>query len=62
MSLLEEENMDLRARVSELEGNNNVFPTNVTQQVNSQNIFFYICIFKYFLEDLEHILECLPNI
>nr|VDD63077.1 unnamed protein product [Brassica oleracea] len=62
MSLLEEENMHLRARVSELEGNNNVFPTNVTQQVNSQNIFFYICIFKYFLEDLVHILECLPNI
>ena len=30
MSLLEEENMHLRARVSELEGNNNVFPTNVT--------------------------------
>ncbi|CAN6896740.1 unnamed protein product [Brassica oleracea] len=33
MSLLEEENMHLRARVSELEGNNNVFPTNVTQQI-----------------------------
>uniref|UniRef100_A0A0D3E6D5 Agenet domain-containing protein n=1 Tax=Brassica oleracea var. oleracea TaxID=109376 RepID=A0A0D3E6D5_BRAOL len=40
MSLLEAENMDLRARVSELEGNQNVaphtqtpvFPTNVTQQ------------------------------
>ncbi|CAN7092102.1 unnamed protein product, partial [Brassica rapa subsp. narinosa] len=62
MSLLEEENMHLRARVSELEGNNNVFPTNVTQHVNSQNIIFYICIFKYFLKDLVHILECLPNI
>ncbi|CAN7024250.1 unnamed protein product, partial [Brassica rapa subsp. trilocularis] len=62
MSLLEEENIHLRARVSELEGNNNVFPTNVTQKVNSQNMFFYICIFKYFLEDLVHILECLPNI
>ncbi|CAN7131100.1 unnamed protein product [Brassica rapa subsp. narinosa] len=62
MSLLEEENIHLRARVSELEGNNNVFPTNVTQKVNSQNIFFYICIFKYFFEDLVHILECLPNI
>ncbi|CAF1979130.1 unnamed protein product [Brassica napus] len=44
MSLLEAENMELRARVSELEGNQNVaphtqtpvFPTNVTQQVNSQ--------------------------
>ncbi|CAF1962195.1 unnamed protein product [Brassica napus] len=33
MSLLEEQNMHLRARVSELEGNNNVFPTNVTQQI-----------------------------
>ncbi|CAN6998264.1 unnamed protein product [Brassica rapa subsp. trilocularis] len=33
MSLLEEENIHLRARVSELEGNNNVFPTNVTQKV-----------------------------
>ncbi|KAG2277911.1 hypothetical protein Bca52824_060466 [Brassica carinata] len=33
MSLLEEENMHLRARVSELEGNNNVFPTSVTQQI-----------------------------
>ncbi|XP_048633078.1 uncharacterized protein LOC106453954 [Brassica napus] len=32
MSLLEEENIHLRARVSELEGNNNVFPTNVTQK------------------------------
>ncbi|KAG2276222.1 hypothetical protein Bca52824_058777 [Brassica carinata] len=40
MSLLEAENMELRARVSELEGNQNVaphtqtpvFPTNVTQQ------------------------------
>ncbi|CAN7071204.1 unnamed protein product [Brassica oleracea var. botrytis] len=47
MSLLEAENMELRARVSELEGNQNVaphtqtpvFPTNVTQQVNSQKIF-----------------------
>nr|VDD23286.1 unnamed protein product [Brassica rapa] len=29
MSLLEEENIHLRARVSELEGNNNVFPTNI---------------------------------
>ncbi|CAF1758151.1 unnamed protein product [Brassica napus] len=35
MSLLEEENMHLRARVPELEGNNNVFPTNVTQQRSS---------------------------
>ncbi|WZZ14507.1 hypothetical protein YC2023_107596 [Brassica napus] len=35
MSLLEEENMHLRARVSELEGNNNVFPTNVTQHQSS---------------------------
>ncbi|CAF2133319.1 unnamed protein product [Brassica napus] len=33
MSLLEEENIHLRARVSELEGNNNVFPTNVTQKI-----------------------------
>ncbi|KAG2276994.1 hypothetical protein Bca52824_059549 [Brassica carinata] len=41
MSLLEAENMELRARVSELEGNQNVapytqtpvFPTNVTQQM-----------------------------
>ncbi|CAN7083411.1 unnamed protein product [Brassica oleracea var. botrytis] len=47
MSLLEAENMELRACVSELEGNQNVaphtqtpvFPTNVTQQVNSQKIF-----------------------
>ncbi|CAN6871290.1 unnamed protein product [Brassica oleracea var. botrytis] len=47
MSLLEAENMELRARVSELEGNQNVarhtqtpvFPTNVTPQVNSQKIF-----------------------
>ncbi|CAN7012263.1 unnamed protein product [Brassica oleracea var. botrytis] len=47
MSLLEAENMEFRARVSELEGNQNVaphtqtpvFPTNVTQQVNSQKIF-----------------------
>lgn len=44
MSLLEEENMELKARVLELEGNQNVasrthtpvVPTNVTQQVNSQ--------------------------
>ncbi|KAL0716231.1 hypothetical protein Bca4012_065553 [Brassica carinata] len=44
MSLLEEENMQLKARVSELEGNQNVvphtqtvvFPTNVTQQNNTQ--------------------------
>ncbi|CAN6843401.1 unnamed protein product [Brassica oleracea] len=43
MSLLEAENMELRARVSELEGNQNVaphtqtpvFPTNVTQQRSS---------------------------
>ncbi|CAN6823891.1 unnamed protein product [Brassica oleracea] len=43
MSLLEAENMELRARVSELEGNKNVaphtqtpvFPTNVTQQRSS---------------------------
>ncbi|CAF2157058.1 unnamed protein product [Brassica napus] len=33
MSLLEEENIHLRARVSELEGNSNVFPTNVTQKI-----------------------------
>ncbi|KAG2323230.1 hypothetical protein Bca52824_016443 [Brassica carinata] len=41
MSLLEEENMQLKARVSELEGNQNVgphtqtvvFPTNLTQQI-----------------------------
>ncbi|CAG7876444.1 unnamed protein product [Brassica rapa] len=47
ISLLEAENMELRACVSELEGNQNVaphtqtpvFPTNVTQQVNSQKIF-----------------------
>ncbi|CAN6908892.1 unnamed protein product [Brassica oleracea] len=47
MSFLEAENMELRARVSELEGNQNVashtqtpdFPTSVTQQVNSQKIF-----------------------
>ncbi|CAF1986977.1 unnamed protein product, partial [Brassica napus] len=47
MSLLKAENMELRARVLELEGNQNVvphtqtpvFPTNVTQQVNSQKIF-----------------------
>nr|VDC95990.1 unnamed protein product [Brassica rapa] len=32
MSLLEEENIHLRARVSELEGNSNVFPTNETQK------------------------------
>lgn len=44
MSLLKEENMELKARVLELEGNQNVasrthtpvVPTNVTQQVNSQ--------------------------
>ncbi|KAG2281215.1 hypothetical protein Bca52824_052435 [Brassica carinata] len=44
MSLLEAENMELRARVSELEGNQNVaphtqipvFPTNVTQQVGTE--------------------------
>ncbi|WZZ87170.1 hypothetical protein YC2023_115749 [Brassica napus] len=44
MSLLEAENMDLRARVSELEGNQNVaphtqtpvFPTNVTQQTGKE--------------------------
>ncbi|KAL0733982.1 hypothetical protein Bca4012_010192 [Brassica carinata] len=44
MSLLEEENMQLKARVSELEGNQNVgphtqtvvFPTNVTQQNETQ--------------------------
>ncbi|KAG2304407.1 hypothetical protein Bca52824_033058 [Brassica carinata] len=44
MSLLEEENMQLKARVSELEGNQNVgpytqtvvFPTNVTQQNDTQ--------------------------
>ncbi|CAN7042559.1 unnamed protein product [Brassica rapa subsp. trilocularis] len=36
MSLLEEENIHLRARVSELEGNNNVFPTNVTQKDYTQ--------------------------
>ncbi|CAN7022033.1 unnamed protein product [Brassica rapa subsp. trilocularis] len=35
MSLLEEENIHLRARVSELEGNINVFPTNVTQKRSS---------------------------
>ncbi|CAG7889564.1 unnamed protein product [Brassica rapa] len=35
MSLLEEENIHLRARVSELEGNSNVFPTNVTQKRSS---------------------------
>ncbi|CAN7043023.1 unnamed protein product [Brassica rapa subsp. trilocularis] len=35
MSLLEEENIHLRARVSELEGNSNVFPTNVTQKQSS---------------------------
>ncbi|WZY99210.1 hypothetical protein YC2023_071539 [Brassica napus] len=35
MSLLEEENIHLRARVSELEGNNNVFLTNVTQKRSS---------------------------
>ncbi|KAL0702617.1 hypothetical protein Bca4012_058739 [Brassica carinata] len=44
MSLLEEENMQLKARVSELEGNQNVgphtqtvvFPTNLTQQNETQ--------------------------
>ncbi|CAN6909715.1 unnamed protein product [Brassica oleracea] len=44
MSLLEAENMELRARVSELEGNQNVaphtqtpvFPTNVTQQTGRE--------------------------
>ncbi|CAF1907785.1 unnamed protein product [Brassica napus] len=44
MSLLEAENMELRARVSELEGNQNVaphtqtpvFPTNVTQQTERE--------------------------
>ncbi|KAG2246938.1 hypothetical protein Bca52824_086566 [Brassica carinata] len=44
MSLLEAENMELRARVSELEGNQNVaphtqtpvFPTNVTQHVGTE--------------------------
>ncbi|CAN6840055.1 unnamed protein product [Brassica oleracea] len=54
MSLLEAENMELRARVSELEGNQNVaphtqtpvFPINVTQQVNSQKILFYIWTFQ----------------
>ncbi|CAG7884557.1 unnamed protein product, partial [Brassica rapa] len=36
MSLLEEENIHFRALVSELEGNNNVFPTNVTQKRSSE--------------------------
>ncbi|KAF3503426.1 hypothetical protein F2Q69_00041346 [Brassica cretica] len=46
MSLLEVENMELRARVSELEGNHNVapytqtpvFPTNVTQQPETPSL------------------------
>ncbi|WZZ33861.1 hypothetical protein YC2023_017262 [Brassica napus] len=46
MSLLEAENMELRARVSELEGNQNVaphtqtpiFPTNVTQQPETPSL------------------------
>nr|VDC60403.1 unnamed protein product [Brassica rapa] len=48
MSLLEEENIHLRARGVELEGNNNVFPTNVTQKVNSQNMFFLHLHFQVF--------------
>ena len=69
MSLLEAENMELRARVSELEGNQNVaphtqtpvFPTNVTQQVNSQKILFYIWTFQVIFGKSCTVLECPPN-
>ena len=69
MSLLEAENMELRARVSKLEGNQNVaphtqtpvFPTNVTQHVNSQKILFYIWTFQVIFGKSCTVLECPPN-